>query len=182
MKKTKNWKTSVDRLSNLLILFYQQLTEAGAHGSNGAFARALVDWALRPGFAIVTIPARPTVDEHALVRDLTDATVTADHAQVLCTLPLLPTFKDDSTSAILVYLEKKNTETAKTRDKERISIPWLPQANIPKCCESLILKMQLPRLHLKSFTGKWKREISISRLNRNYSNSFVDTRCIALYS
>ena len=137
MKKTKNWKTSVDRLSNLLILFYQQLTEGGAPGSSGAFARALVDWALRPGFAIVTIPARPTVDEHALVRDLTDATVTADHAQVLCTLPLLPTFKDDSTSAILVYLEK-----AKTRDKERISIPWLPQANIPKFCESLILKMQ----------------------------------------
>ena len=101
-----------------------------------------MDRALRPGFAIVTIPARPTVDEHALVRDLAVAIVTVDYAQVLCTLPLLPTFKDDSTSAILVYLEKKNTETAKTCDKERISIPWLPQANIPKFCESLILKMQ----------------------------------------
>ena len=107
MKKTKNWKTSVDRLSNLLILFYQQLTEGGAPGSNGAFARAPVDWALRPGFAIVTIPARPTVDEHALVRDLTVAIVTVDYAQVLCTLPLLPTFKADSTSARLVHPGKR---------------------------------------------------------------------------
>ena len=105
LKKTKNSNTSVARLSNLLILFYQQLTEGGAPGSNGAFARALVDLALRPGLAFVTIPARPTVGEHALVRDLTDATVTVDHAQVFCTLPLLPTFKADSTSAILVYLE-----------------------------------------------------------------------------
>ena len=121
--------------------------EGGAPGSNGAFARALVDWALRPGFAFVTIPARPTVDEHALVRELTDATVTVDHAQVLCTLPLLPTFKADSTSAILMYLKKKKKKRrpycyTKTRDKERITIPWLPQANIPICCESLILKMQ----------------------------------------
>ena len=103
LKKTKTSKSSVARLSNLLILLYQQLTEGGDPGSNGAFARALVDWALRPGFAIVTIPAQPTVGEHALARDLTDATVTVDHAQVLCTLPLLPTFKADSTSALLVY-------------------------------------------------------------------------------
>lgn len=147
LKKTKNSNTSVASWSNLLILFYQQLTEGGAPGSNGAFARALVDWALRPGFATVTIPARPSVDEHALVRDLTDATVTVDHAQVLCTLPLLPTFKADSTSAILVCLKKKKRNGGpfcytKTRDKERISIPGLPQANIPKWCESLILKMQ----------------------------------------
>ena len=117
MKNTKNSKTSVARLSNLVILFYQQLMEGGAPGSNGAFARALVDWALRPGFAFVTIPARPTVDEHALVRELTDATVTVDHAQVLCTLPLLPTFKADSTSAILMYLKKKK------RNGARIAIP-----------------------------------------------------------
>jgi len=114
LKKTKNSKTFVASLSNLLILFYQQLTEGGAPGSNGAFAQALVDWALRPGFAIVTIPARPTVDEHALVRELTDATVTVDHAQVLCSLPLLPTFKADSTSAILVYFKKKKKEEKET--------------------------------------------------------------------
>lgn len=149
MKKTRNWKTSVARLSNLLMpsLFYQQLTEGGDLGSNGAFAQALADWALRPGFAIVTIPAQPTVDEHALVRDLTNATVTVDHAQVLCTLPLLPTFKTDSTSAILVYLKKKRNGAraycyTKTRDKGRISIPRLPKANIPKCCQSPILKMR----------------------------------------
>ena len=93
-----------------------------------------MDWALRPGFAIVTIPARPTVDEHALVRHLAVAIVTVDYAQVLCTLPLLPTFKADSTSARLVHPGKrKRKEMAaycytKTRDKERISIPWLLQA------------------------------------------------------
>ena len=92
------------------------MTEGGDPGSNGAFARALVDWALRPGFAIVTIPARPTVDEHALVRDLAVAIVTVDYAQVLCTLSLLPTFKADSTSAILVYVKTK-------RNGARIAIP-----------------------------------------------------------
>ena len=64
------------RIAFYIILFHLQLTEDGPPGSNGAFARTLVEWALRPGFAIVTIPAQPTVDEHALVRELTDGTVT----------------------------------------------------------------------------------------------------------
>ena len=186
LKKTKNSNTFVARLSNLLLLFYQQLTGGGDPGSNGAFARALVDWALRPGFAIVTIPAQPTVGEHALARDLTDATVTVDHAQVLCTLPLLPTFKADSTSAILVYLKRK-------RNGARIAIPrhviksvsvflGYHRRTYVNVASPLFWKCNVPRLHRKSFTGKRKREISVSCLNRNRSNSFVETRCIALYS